>query len=88
MRLDKYLKVSRIIKRRTVANDACDAAHVTVNGRPAKASYDVKVGDILICPTVSGLNYGKVVRVDVPREEIDPRWRDSLREIVDFAPEG
>ena len=47
MRLDKYLKVSRIIKRRTVANDACDAAHVTVNGRPAKASYDVKVGDIL-----------------------------------------
>ena len=47
MRLDKYLKVSRIIKRRTVANDACDAAHVTVNGRPAKASYDVKEGDIL-----------------------------------------
>ncbi len=47
MRLDKYLKVSRIIKRRTVANDACDAEHVTVNGRRAKASYDVKVGDIL-----------------------------------------
>ncbi len=47
MRLDKYLKVSRIIKRRTVANDACDAAHVTVNGRPAKASYDVKEGDII-----------------------------------------
>ena len=47
MRLDKFLKVSRIIKRRTVANDACDADHVTVNGRRAKASYDVKVGDIL-----------------------------------------
>jgi ribosomal 50S subunit-recycling heat shock protein len=47
MRLDKYLKVSRIIKRRTVANEACDAAHVTANGRPAKASYDVKEGDIL-----------------------------------------
>ena len=47
MRLDKYLKVSRLIKRRTVANEACDAAHVTANGRPAKASYDVKVGDIL-----------------------------------------
>ena len=47
MRLDKYLKVSRIIKRRTVANDACDADHVTVNGRRAKASYDVKVGDVL-----------------------------------------
>jgi ribosomal 50S subunit-recycling heat shock protein len=47
MRLDKYLKVSRIIKRRTVANDACDASHVTVNGRSAKASYDVKIGDII-----------------------------------------
>ena len=47
MRLDKYLKVSRIIKRRTVANDACANALVTVNDRPAKASYDVKVGDIL-----------------------------------------
>lgn len=50
MRLDKYLKVSRIIKRRTVANDACDAARVSVNGRPAKASYDVKVGDIIEIP--------------------------------------
>ncbi|UOO37784.1 RNA-binding S4 domain-containing protein [Oscillospiraceae bacterium CM] len=47
MRLDKYLKVSRLIKRRSVANDACDSAHVTVNGRPAKASYDVKIGDII-----------------------------------------
>ena len=47
MRLDKYLKVSRIIKRRTVANDACDTEHVSVNGRRAKASYDVKEGDIL-----------------------------------------
>ena len=45
MRLDKFLKVSRIIKRRTVANEACDAERVTVNGRPAKASFDVKVGD-------------------------------------------
>ena len=47
MRLDKFLKVSRIIKRRTVANDACDAEHVFVNGKRAKASYDVKEGDIL-----------------------------------------
>jgi ribosomal 50S subunit-recycling heat shock protein len=47
MRLDKYLKVSRIIKRRTVANDACDTEHVSVNGRQAKASYDVKVGDVI-----------------------------------------
>ena len=47
MRLDKYLKVSRLIKRRTVANEACDAGRVSANGRPVKASYDVKVGDIL-----------------------------------------
>ena len=47
MRLDKYLKVSRLIKRRTVANDACDGARVSVNGRPVKASYQVKVGDVL-----------------------------------------
>lgn len=45
MRLDKYLKVSRLIKRRTVANEACDGERVYVNGRPAKASYDVKPGD-------------------------------------------
>ena len=47
MRLDKYLKVSRLIKRRTVANEACDGERVMVNGRTAKASYDVKIGDIL-----------------------------------------
>lgn len=47
MRLDKYLKVSRIIKRRTVANEVCQSSKVTVNGRLAKASYDVKVGDIV-----------------------------------------
>ena len=47
MRLDKYLKVSRLIKRRTVANEACDAGRVNVNGRPAKASLDVKVGDVI-----------------------------------------
>lgn len=47
MRLDKYLKVSRIIKRRTVANEVCDAGRAMVNGKEAKASYDVKVGDII-----------------------------------------
>ena len=47
MRLDKYLKVSRLIKRRTVANEACDGERVTVNGRIAKASYEVKVGDVI-----------------------------------------
>ena len=47
MRIDKYLKVSRLIKRRTVANDACDAGRISVNGKPVKASYDVKPGDII-----------------------------------------
>lgn len=47
MRLDKYLKVSRIIKRRTVANEACDAGKVQVNRKIARASYDVKTGDVI-----------------------------------------
>lgn len=47
MRLDKYLKVSRLIKRRTIANEACDAGRVTVNGKVARASYDVKSGDVI-----------------------------------------
>lgn len=47
MRLDKWLKVSRLIKRRTVANEACDNERVTVNGRVARASYDMKVGDVI-----------------------------------------
>ena len=47
MRLDKYLKVSRLIKRRTVANEACDSERVLVNGKAARASYDVKVGDVI-----------------------------------------
>ncbi|MBR4072748.1 MAG: RNA-binding S4 domain-containing protein [Clostridia bacterium] len=47
MRLDKYLKVSRLIKRRTVANEACDAGRVTVNGKVARASYDVKINDVI-----------------------------------------
>lgn len=60
MRLDKYLKVSRLIKRRTVANEACDGERVMVNGRTAKASYDVKIGDIL------EIRFGqKTVKVEV-----------------------
>lgn len=47
MRLDKYLKVSRLIKRRTVANEACDAGRVLVNDKIARASYDVKIGDVI-----------------------------------------
>ena len=47
MRIDKFLKVSRLIKRRTVANEACDAGRVSVGGKPVRASYDVKVGDVI-----------------------------------------
>ena len=47
MRLDKYLKITRLIKRRTVANEACDGEHVFVNGKRAKASYEVKIGDVI-----------------------------------------
>ena len=60
MRLDKFLKVSRLIKRRTVANEACDGQKISVNGRVAKASYDVKVGDVL------ELHFGqRVLKVEV-----------------------
>ncbi len=60
MRLDKYLKVSRLIKRRTVANDACDGERVSVNGRQVKASYQVKIGDVI------EIAFGqRVVRVEV-----------------------
>lgn len=60
MRLDKFLKVSRLIKRRTVANEACDAGRVTVNGKPAKASASVKEGDVI------EIGFGtKAVKVEV-----------------------
>ena len=80
MRLDKYLKVSRIIKRRTVANDACDAEHVTVNGRPAKASYDVKEGDIIAVSF--GQRTLKVRVVDV-REYTAKADAASLYEVIE-----
>ena len=60
MRLDKYLKVSRLIKRRTIANEACDAGRVLINDKPAKASANVKVGDVI---TISFGN--KDVKVEV-----------------------
>ncbi len=60
MRIDKYLKVSRLIKRRTVANEACDGERISVNGRVVKASYDVKIGDVI------EIRFGqKTVRVEV-----------------------
>ena len=63
MRLDKYLKVSRLIKRRTVANDACDAERVSVNGKPARASYEVKEGDVLEIRMGANTVKVKVLRV-------------------------
>ena len=63
MRLDKYLKVSRLIKRRTVANDACDAGRVTVNGKVARASYDVKVNDVIEITFGNRTDKVKVTRV-------------------------
>ena len=60
MRLDKFLKVSRLIKRRTVANEACDSERVSVNGKPAKASYDVKFDDKI---TITYGNKSVTVRV-------------------------
>ena len=74
MRRDKFLKVSRIIKRRTVANDACDASHVSVNGKTVKASYDVKEGDIIEITfgakrlKIKVLDVREVVRKDDARE--------------------
>ena len=72
MRIDKYLKVSRLIKRRTVANDACDAGRVLVNGRPVKASYDVKVGDVI------EIGFGtKTVKAEVTSLEESIRKEDA-----------
>ncbi len=63
MRLDKYLKVSRLIKRRTVANEVCDAKHVLVNGKIARASYDVKVGDVIEIQMGSNVTKAEVLAV-------------------------
>ena len=81
MRLDKFLKVSRLIKRRTVANEACDAGRVMVNGKPVKASVNVKVGDII------EIGFGtKTVKVrvldlhlHVCGDRLHKRWLLSIR---------
>lgn len=80
MRLDKFLKVSRLVKRRTVANEACDAGRIIVNGKPARASYEVKVGDII------EINLGKQktsVKVTEIRETVGKDGASSLYEIID-----
>ncbi|MBQ3866967.1 MAG: RNA-binding S4 domain-containing protein [Clostridia bacterium] len=63
MRIDKFLKVSRVIKRRTVANEACDAGRVTINGRPAKASAEVKEGDVVEIGFGTGKTRFQVLKV-------------------------
>lgn len=79
MRLDKYLKVSRLIKRRTVANEACDAGKVTVNGKETRASYDVKTGDII--EITLGARSVKV-RVTEVKEVVRKEDADTMYEAV------
>ena len=76
MRLDKYLKVSRVIKRRTLANEVADAGRVLVNGKPAKASYTVKIGDII---EVTFGNRPVKIRV---LSDVEQKGKDVAREIV------
>ena len=77
MRLDKYLKVSRLIKRRTVANEACDAGRVLVNDKPAKASVQIKTGDVI--EIQFGSKYVRVevleVRETVKKEDVESMYK-------------
>lgn len=78
MRLDKYLKVSRLIKRRTVANEACDAGRVSINGKPAKASSEVKIGDQI------AIAFGtKTVTVEVLQVE-ETTKKDEAKELFKY----
>lgn len=80
MRIDKFLKLSRVIKRRTVANEACDGGRVVVNTRPVKASYDIKVGDIV------EINFGnRQIKFRVNKIVENPKKdeAESLYEIID-----
>ena len=81
MRLDKYLKVARLIKRRTVANEACDTQRVVVNGREAKASYQVKVGDIIMQVVDDGVPFMDPIELQDPRVH---QWREILRQRYTF----
>ncbi len=82
MRLDKFLKVSRLIKRRTVANEACDNARVSVNGRPARASYEVKVGDRIAIQFGARLLTVEVLQVsdNVRKDDAVGMYREILPE--------
>ena len=77
MRLDKYLKVSRVIKRRTLANEVADAGRVLVNGKPAKASYTVKIGDII------EVTFGnRPVKIPV-LSDVEQKGKDVAREMFE-----
>ena len=79
MRLDKYLKVSRLIKRRTIANEACDSGRISVNGKVQRASYDVKVGDV-IC-----ISFGeRQVEAKVLSEK-EPIRKDEAEELFEYV---
>lgn len=79
MRLDKYLKVSRLIKRRTVANEACDSGRVSINGKTAKASVDVKVGDVI------EIHFGdKTVKVMVT-DIIETTKKDNAKDMYKYV---
>lgn len=78
MRLDKYLKVSRLIKRRTLANDVADAGRVIVNGKPAKASYAVKIGDVIEITFGNRPVKVRVLSID------EPKGKDVTRELFEI----
>lgn len=81
MRLDKYLKVSRVIKRRTLANEVADAGRVLVNGKPAKASYTVKLGDII------EITFGnRPVKIRV-LSDVEQKGKDVAREMFEIIEE-
>ena len=82
MRLDKYLKVSRLIKRRTVANEACDSEHVSVNGRKAKASCEVKPGDVIEVRFGQRTTAVEVLRVSehATKEDAPAMYREITRQ--------
>ena len=84
MRLDKYLKVSRLIKRRTVANDACDSERISVNGKSVKASYTVKQGDLI---TVAFGSRSVTVRVLDIRETTKKSECEGMYEVISESKE-
>ena len=80
MRLDKFLKVSRIIKRRTVANDACNESHVEVNGRVVKPAYDLKIGDVIRVKFGQRTFTCKVLQMP---EHVGKNEADTLYQVLD-----